>query len=387
MMNKFMLELLTISSYVGNSMYFIELQFARLSFFMAGSMNATPENIRFLVESCRRNNLPPSQAHAFVTHAWGSECISIATVYRLYSEYESGERTSFHDAPRSGRPHDVRIKENVEMVKHLVDTNPHITVDELMVETNLSHGTVYRILTEDLQLRSVVARWIPHHLSLLQKQNRVTMAENILHFLQQHRRGIQEQLVVTDEKWFYHRSMGTKSSNRAWSSKDTPQPRVVKRNQFEPKTMAIVAFSFDGKFQIDIIPSDETVTGAYYHQFLKKIIHNYQRHVNALTADKMVLMHDNARPHMQSDVTEYLQKKQVTLLPQPPWSPDFNMLDRWVFTFLERNRNGYNFADANDLKSYLTDELKAMSPNDLSYQFKKWQDDLRLIINSGGDYL
>jgi hypothetical protein len=243
--------------------------------------------------------MSPSEAHAFVTRAWGSESISIATVHRLYSEYKSGERTSFHDAPRSGRPHDVRTKENMELVKQLVDTNPHMTLDELMVETNLSRGTVYRILTEDLQLRSVIARWIPHYLSQQQKQNRVSMAENILHFLQQHRRSIQEQLVVTDEKWFYHRSLGTKSSNRAWSSQDTPQPRVVKRTSFEPKTMGIVAFSFDGKFQIDVVPSHETVTGDYYCHFVKKIIHNYQRHVNALTPDKMVLMHDNARPHMK----------------------------------------------------------------------------------------
>jgi hypothetical protein len=183
------------------------------------------------------------------------------------------------------------------------------------MKSHLSHGTVYRIITEDLQLKCVHARWVPHYLNPSQKQDRISTAQNILKFFQQNHRSIQDRLVVTDEKWFYHRSVETKSSNTAWLPVDAPPPRVVKRTTFEKKTMVIVAFSFDGKFHIDAVPANETVTGAYYCQFLKRIIHNYGRHVHPLRAEQMVLMHDNARPHVKSVSSSISRKKRHTSFP------------------------------------------------------------------------
>jgi hypothetical protein len=350
-------------------------------------MEATKENIRFLVESCRRNDMTAVAAHQFICRAWGDDSVSLSTVYRLFGEFASGSRSSVEDATRCGRPRSMARLQTVDIVQDLINEDPHITIEDLVDCTDASHGTIQRILMEDLHLQWRTAKWVPHFLSEDNKKMRVADAKEILKFLEKHRRDISHRLVITDEKWFYHRTVGTKTWNKTWISKDAPQPRTVKRIQYEAKTMVIVAFSFDGKFTIDALAPGNTVSGDCYINFLRHLIHNYRRRQDPLLPNNMVFMHDNARPHTSATVSHFLDQKGVTLLHQPVWSPDFNMLDRWVFTLLDRHRIHRNFEDYQDVKAYVTAELRALSPDDLAYQFQEWKSDLQHVIDSQGDYL
>ena len=350
-------------------------------------MEATNEHIRFLVESCRRNEMTVVNTHQFICKAWGDDSVSLRSVYRLFNEFACGSRTSLKDGERSGRPRSSARDQTLDTVRSLIEEDPHITIEDLMDCTDASHGTIQRILGEDLQLKWTTAKWIPHSLTEDQQAMRVHDAKVILQYLGKHRRDILPRLVITDEKWFYHRTVGTKISNKIWASGDACQPRTVRRKQHDAKTMVIAAFSFDGMFCIDALPPGVTVNGDYYINFLRRVIHNYGRHETPLLPKNMVLMHDNARPHVASSVTQFLEQKGVTLLHQPPYSPDFNMLDRWVFTLLDRHRIHRNFEDYNDVKTYVTAELRGIASDDLQYQFKKWQSDLQLIIDCHGDYL
>jgi transposase len=195
--------------------------------------------------------------------------------------------------------------------------------------------------------------------------------------------------VVVDEKWIYHRSVGTKASNRIWTTDSSQErPHVAKRLSHERKSMVIVAMTYHGEHHFEVLQEEETVNGDRYLRFLQNMHHNFSRlmHDN-LTWQQMILQHDNARPHTSTTVASYLDKNGVTLLKQPGYSPDFNLMDRWVFTRLERNRRFRSFSSQEEVKQFLTDELCAISESDLMNQFKCLQDDLRLVIERAGDYL
>ncbi len=117
------------------------------------------------------------------------------------------------------------------------------------------------------------------------------------------------------------------------------------------------------------------------------MIHNFSRHVEPLRASEMVLMHDNARPHTTTSVAHFLQERGIILLPQPPYSPDFNMLDRWVFTTLKRKRSCCNFESEADVKACVTDALRSLLSDDQKYQMETVKTDLQSITASRGDYL
>jgi hypothetical protein len=71
----------------------------------------------------------------------------------------------------------------------------------------------------------------------------------------------------------------------------------------------------------------------------------------------MILLQDNAQPHKKATVVSYLEKKGVILLKQPAYSPDFNLMDCFVFTHLTTQPCGI-----------LEDKLKS--------QFQHLQEDL-----------
>ena len=51
--------------------------------------------------------------------------------------------------------------------------DPHSTYNEIEAFTSLSRGTIYNIKHENLKLRKVVARWVPHELTDENRRKRV----------------------------------------------------------------------------------------------------------------------------------------------------------------------------------------------------------------------
>lgn len=352
-------------------------------------MDYSREHLRFLIETCRRNGWSPTETHQFITKAWGEEAITYQSVRRLMLEFESGDRQSLVAVAQSGRPRKMRTESNIEIIRDIIKEFPQSSVEEISESCGISVGSVHRILVQDLHMKSVLSKWVPHALNVIQKQARVQRARDILKFF--NRRGVKEsikqRLVVIDEKWIFLRSLGTKKSNRQWIAQGDRQPRIPRRLQHERKTMIIVALCFDGKHCFRLMNPGEAVDGDVYTAFLKQMHHNFSRHQTPLHWRDMILMHDNARPHCKASVIQFLEQKGVTILNQPPYSPDFNILDRYLFKHLENSRRHRHFADNNDINSFLTAELRNISSDTLSYQFTLLKQDLQSITDCGGDYL
>ena len=350
-------------------------------------MDVSREQVRLLVESCRRNKMTPQETHNFITTAWGDTATSLRSVYRLLKEFTEG-RTSLEEKERSGRPASSATVENVEKVNNLIQENNQVSLRALEDLTGIPRSTVYRIIVEKLGLRLVKVRWVPHLLSQDNKEERVSRAEGILVLLRSQRflRG-DKVLVVVDEKMLYHRAIGNKSCNHAWVTPGGDGPCKARRLQIERKTMIIVAVTSDGRFSFEVLERGESINGERYQQFLMRMEHNFRRHVQPLSWNRMLLMHDNARPHTCNKVSDFLQSKGVELVKQPAWSPDFNLLDRYVFASLENARVNIDFDDTVHISQFLTDHLKNVCSGQFSTQLTLLELDLEDIISCSGDYL
>ena len=86
-------------------------------------------------------------------------------------------------------------------------------------------------------------------------------------------------------------------------------------------------------------------------------------------------------------MTDFLASHSVELVRQPAWSPDFNMLDRYVFASIENARCHKDFVDESDIRSFLSDHLPTICAYSFSTQFAILQLDLEDVINCGGDYI
>ncbi|CAF4845990.1 unnamed protein product [Rotaria socialis] len=104
--------------------------------------------------------------HEELATVLGPKAPSYPTVVEWAKRLREG-REDVNDDPRSGRPVSVLTDENIELVRQVINNDPHSTYDDIIAETSLS----------------LTSRWIPHQLNDEQKQERVRLCrENLAKF-------------------------------------------------------------------------------------------------------------------------------------------------------------------------------------------------------------
>jgi len=89
-----------------------------------------------------------------------------------------------------------------------------------------------------------------------------------------------------------------KSQSSEWRGKSSPRPKKFKRAQSNMKQMMIFAYDCKGVILTDRVPSGTTVTAAYYRQFLQKLRRKMHANRPDLLEKGVLMLHDNARPHL-----------------------------------------------------------------------------------------
>lgn len=163
----------------------------------------------------------------------GDQAPKYRTVSKWVALYKEG-RDGFEDDPRSGRPITVHTKANIELVRAIIEENPHASFDILEEETSINRFTLGEIIHNSLGLRKLASRWIPHQLTNNNRKVRVKACiENLNKFKEGKWRLCD--VITGDESWFYLRPIGHKSANSSWVGEGESPKTVVRRDRYEPK--------------------------------------------------------------------------------------------------------------------------------------------------------
>ena len=103
----------------------------------------------------------------------------LSTACRCMQKFKSG-RSELLLKQNSSRPRSATDGRNTEKVAQILNTDRQLTCDEIAYQVGLSGASVYRILTENLNMKKIAARWVPHCLSESEKQRRVIISTELL---------------------------------------------------------------------------------------------------------------------------------------------------------------------------------------------------------------
>jgi transposase len=131
------------------------------------------------------------------------------------------------------------------------------------------------------------------------------------------------------------------------------RPKKARMSRSRVKTMIIVFFDSRGIVHKEFVPPGQTVNHAFYKDFLERLRKRVQR-VRRDIADDWVLHHDNAPAHTVLSICEFLAKKNIPVLPHPPYSPDLALCD---FYLLKLKLKGHHFGTMENIQKNVTDEL------------------------------
>ena len=111
--------------------------------------------------------------------AYGEDCLSRTQCYEWYQRFRSG-RTSIEDDPKSGRTSSSTGDDHIEKVRSVIRENRRLTTHEVSEEVGNCKSSCHTILTEKLKMLRVAAKFVLRLLTEEQKQNRVTISQELL---------------------------------------------------------------------------------------------------------------------------------------------------------------------------------------------------------------
>jgi len=242
-------------------------------------------------------------------------------------------RVSSTDLPRPGRPSSSRTDANKEHVENLILSDRRGTVEDICAHTGLTHGTVMRIIKEDLQMTKVSARWVPKMLDDSKKEIRMTCFEEMLtrhlsdpHFL--------EKLVTMDETWIPLFNPEKKTQSKQRKHSDSPPPKKLRVGASAEKILYSIFWDQKGVILSYPLPKGMTITGECCRDILKNQLLPAVAEKRPELVENFILHQDNAPPHKARIVTEFLVEQGIETLRHPPYSPDLAPSDFWLFDTL-----------------------------------------------------
>lgn len=330
--------------------------------------------------------IPAPDIQSELTAIHGDASPSLRTIFRWIAEIKSGT-FEYQKKGGPGRPVSSTTPEKIREIKSEIEQNCRLSCRELSTIVNLDKSAVYNVLTQHLDLRNVFSVWVPHTLSISNKQQRVDCANRILKMFATHPlEYIQARYCVQDESWVLWDAEPTR---RVWIGKKQVKPTTAKQKLTNRKNMIMVAFTCKPKrFSVTVIAKGSTVNSDVVVDYIKATGHRFLNlKNNKIHLRDLLWQMDNARPHTSRITQDYVTKIGLSLVKQSPYSPDMNLCDRYLFRVLKHDLKQEALGSVSEVQKAVQRCFRRLSENTLADQLLKLRDHCGHVVSSGGDYI
>jgi len=108
-------------------------------------------------------------------------------------------------------------------------------------------------------------------------------------------------------------------------------------------------FDSRGFVHKEFLTPGQTVNHAFYKDVLQRLRKRVQQ-LRRDIADDWVLQHDNAPAHSLLSIRAFLAKKNIPVLPHPPYRPDLAPCDFCLFPKLKSKLKGHHFGKMENIQ-------------------------------------
>lgn len=348
---------------------------------LAAKISFSDENQRAISKFLFLQGHSAAGIHRQLVDVLGTRALNERTVRRCCQQFKEG---NWDVREHRGGDHKStpQTEEQVETIVKALDDNKAWSLRALSANFGIPRTTCHRIITKNLKMRKVNAKWVPHELSPSQKETRVVYSTcNLRNFNQQKSR--LQHTVAIDETWVSFFRPPEKDQAKVWLRKGEKRPSLAVADRYEPKVMVILAMDIKGICGYEILPKKETVNGSRYLSFLKKLMNEWRgdrRH-------SVWLLDDNARSHRKTEVIEWIEENNIERWLQPPYSPDLSPCDYGCFRALKRAIGGVHYANVESLVEAIENEIRHGNAEGKYLAVERLPERWLQCVNNKGEYL
>ena len=127
---------------------------------------------RVCIKFCVNLGKSATETLEMIQQGFGDQSLSRAQVFQWHARFKTG-RTSVDDDERTGRPTSCTTPETVARIQKIIRQDRRLTIRDIAEEVEVGYGTCQRVLTQELGMHRVAAKFVPRILTADQKQQRV----------------------------------------------------------------------------------------------------------------------------------------------------------------------------------------------------------------------
>lgn len=340
--------------------------------------------LRAVIKFCEDLGHTPTQTHQLMQKS-NRKC-SRELVYKWHRRFREG-RTSLEDDVRSGRPDTVRQR-MVARVSDCMEKDRRLTVRAIADDIGTSYGTVERILTQDLNMTKVSARWVPRLLSTDHKENRVACSMEFLRRYDREGDAFLDRIITQDETWLHHYDPESKRQSSVWKTPRTPPPKKARVTRSSGKHMFVFFMDRRGMILIHQVPDGQTINAAYYCKVLSQhLVRALHRKRPGMDTHDFILHQDNAPSHTAAATQLEIDVLGFQRISHPPYSPDLAPMDFRVFPEVKEQLRGIHFDTAEQLTKEAQTIVSRFDAGWYRDTYDKWVSRHRKCLRINGDYI
>jgi transposase len=152
------------------------------------------------------------------------------------------------------------------------------------------------------------------------------------------------------------------------------------------KVILTVFIDIDGPLLLEWMPGDATINAQHYCDTLQNL-RRAIKHKRPQKLSRVLMLHDNARPHAAHATLDTLHRFGWGVLDHPPYSPDISPCDCHVFGQLKKTLKGRQF-DSDETVREAVEQWFIQQPvsfftDSITKLVQCWDK----CLNSGGQYL
>lgn len=315
------------------------------------------------------------------------DALSDRTIYRWISKFKEGE-TCVTKKTSPGKPTTTKTKENISAIEEVIEEDRRATTRYISEVLNIPKTTVGEIIKEELKMKKVSARWVPHRLDENQRAKRKQVSLSMSQRCESEGMAFLENVITGDETWIPFHIPEFKRSSMQWKHASSPSPKKFKLSPSSKKVLYAMFWDVNGMLLAHPVPEGRTITGSYYATvILPELRSAILAKRPALPMEDVILHHDNAPPHRAQLVKDFLQQEQWELLEHPPYSPDLAPCDFHLFPQLKQHIQGNRYHSRSALGTAVYQFFKAQSPAFFRTGYEMWTRRWKKCLEVEGSYV
>ena len=318
-----------------------------------------------------------AESFRILCEVYGDDIIGETTCRDWFRRFKCGDFDVL-DKERPGQPKKYEDGE----LEALLNEDPSQTQEHLAEQL----GATQQSISSRLKAMGMIQKlgtWVPYALKPRDVERRFSTCEQLLQ--RYNRKSFLHRIVTGDEKWIHYDNPKRKKS---WVKPGEPAASTPKRNIHGSKLMLCIWWDMHGVVYYELLKPNETITGDLYRKQLMRLSRalREKRPQYAERHDKVILQHDNARPHVAAVVKTYLETLKWEVLPHPPYSPDIAPSDYYLFRSMTADLAEQRFSSYEDTKKWVDLWIKDKPDKFFREGIRKLPKKWEKVVASDGQY-